>query len=85
MGFSNFPFKPSYESFIEHEEVLKYLQDFTSHFNIHQFIQLLTTVVEVTPVKEGDPWTGWRVKTEEREGTRKRKTEVFDAIVIANG
>jgi hypothetical protein len=40
MAFPGFPFKTSLPSFIRHEEVLNYLQEYSSHYDLQKFIKV---------------------------------------------
>lgn len=50
MFFPEFPFPSHLPSFPSHHEVLKYLQDYVSHYKLEQFIKCSTQVEEITPV-----------------------------------
>ena len=64
MPFPGFPFNADLPSFSHHSDVLKYLKDFTSHFDLKQHIQFRRKVVDISPVEEGNLWTKWLVVTE---------------------
>ena len=50
MFFPGFPFPSDLPSFPYHYDVLKYLQDFTRHYSLDQFISFQTCVDEIKPV-----------------------------------
>ena len=50
MDFPDVPFKEELPSFIGHEEMLEYLQDFATKFNLYKDIQFHTHVEKVEPV-----------------------------------
>ena len=50
MCFPDFSFPSHLPSFTTHEDVLKYLQDYTTHHNLKPFIKFRTRVEQVEPV-----------------------------------
>lgn len=46
MAFPGFPFKTSLPSFIRHEEVLNYLQEYSSHYDLQKFIKVRIQFVQ---------------------------------------
>ena len=50
MDFPDLPFKEELPSFIGHKEMLEYLQDFATTFNLYEDIQFHTHVEKVEPV-----------------------------------
>ncbi|VVA91068.1 unnamed protein product [Arabis nemorensis] len=85
MGFSDFPFvpRPDDESrdprrYPRHREVLAYLEDFASEFNLVEMVRFETEVVRVEPEDQK-----WRVKSRNSDGIS--GDEIFDAVVVCNG
>ncbi|KAG6813231.1 hypothetical protein H0H92_012868 [Tricholoma furcatifolium] len=74
MAYSSFPFPPSTPLFPGASIVLKYLEDYTEHFNLRPHIQLNTTVKSVS-------WDNPRWKIETSTGTMYH----FDLVMVCNG
>ncbi|XP_040577251.1 uncharacterized protein [Lepeophtheirus salmonis] len=77
MAFPDYPFPPSFDSFLKHTEVLKYIQDYSS--NILKYIQFHTKVLSVCP--RGSKWS---IETLNLLKNEQQITE-FDAVVVCNG
>lgn len=50
MLFPGFPFKKDLPSFIQHTDMLEYLQQYSAHYDLHRYIQFRTLVERVQPV-----------------------------------
>ena len=50
MAFPDFPFPSEWNSFLSHQQVLKYLQDYASHFALFKYIQFNSTINSVLPL-----------------------------------
>ena len=50
MCFPDFPFDSSLLSFVHHSDVLHYLEQYTEHYQLYQYIQFYTQVKRVTPL-----------------------------------
>lgn len=49
MCYPGFPFSSSvHESFVGHKDVLKYIEDFAQHYQLHQYIQV-KVIIKLTP------------------------------------
>nr|XP_043621947.1 flavin-containing monooxygenase FMO GS-OX5-like isoform X1 [Erigeron canadensis] len=84
MSFTDFKFvEKAYGDprlFPGHEEVLKYLEDFASHFELNELIRFNTVVTRVEVVDS----TVMKFEVESKtDGVN--SVEVFDAVVICNG
>jgi len=44
MAFPDFPFDSSLSSFLHHDEMLQYLQDYATKFNLQQYIKVSSNV-----------------------------------------
>lgn len=84
MAFPDFPFPAKEESFVHHTDVLKYLEDYTSHYQLHQYIKLNHNVEEVKPIERDDGTTGWSVTVQDLE-TSTTTTTLCDSIIVCNG
>ena len=86
MSYPDFPYKFSVPSFAHHSAILKYLQDYTQHFKLRQFIKFQTRVIQVLPVDSGKEWTGWQVFTEPvGVVSPEKESQVFDGVLVCNG
>ena len=63
MAFPDFPFLPRAKSFIEHREVLEYLQRYCQHFQLEQFVSFNTRVSKVHPIESSEA-TRWEVTSQ---------------------
>ncbi|KAK6789948.1 hypothetical protein RDI58_013748 [Solanum bulbocastanum] len=79
MSFSDYSFNCA-ENFPEHEEVLKFLNEFAKDFAINELIRFNTEVVRVAPVESGG--NRWIVESKSEELSSE---DVFDSVVICNG
>lgn len=82
MAFPGFPFKTSLPSFIRHEDVLNYLQEYSSHYDLQKFIKFGTYVQQVRPDCNGKKWHVSYSNVEQQDVT---ETETFDAVMVCNG
>ncbi|XP_069825155.1 dimethylaniline monooxygenase [N-oxide-forming] 2-like [Dendropsophus ebraccatus] len=82
MCYSDFPMPEDFPVFPHHSKVLEYLHLYAEHFNLRQYIQFQT---KVCSVKQHDDFatTGkWNIVVEKG---RRKKTDVFDAVIVCNG
>ena len=54
MAFPDFPFPSEWNSFLSHQQVLKYLQDYASHFDLYKYIQFNSSINSVRPLEGKD-------------------------------
>ena len=71
----DFPMPEDYPDYPSHDQVLAYFQAYAEHFNLLPYIRFNTPVASVTPEANNR----WRITTEEGD------SEVFDAVLVANG
>ena len=85
MAFPDFPFPSHWKSYVRHDQVHQYLQDYAQHFDLFNCIQFNTLVERVHPAQDSsDDKTTWEVTVKEiQKGTR--TTHLFDAVVVCNG
>ncbi|XP_057677200.1 uncharacterized protein LOC130906676 isoform X2 [Corythoichthys intestinalis] len=89
MMFPDFPFDRQLGSFLSHQEVQRYLEDYCRHYNIRPHIRFSHTVEEVKPVvrtTDGDKerrQNTWEVTA--RDGKGARMVDVFDAVFVCSG
>lgn len=79
MEFPDFPVKGDDRHFVSHVRVLKYLQDYASHFDLYPVINFYHQVIQVT--KSQNKWT----VTVNNLVKQEKITEYFDAVVVATG
>ncbi|KAF7828393.1 flavin-containing monooxygenase FMO GS-OX-like 4 [Senna tora] len=85
MGFMDYPFVAKEgkgrdpRRFPRHREVLEYLQDFASAFEITELVRFETEVVFVKLAEDGK----WKVRSKGRSGVG--VDEIYDAVVVCNG
>ena len=95
-----FPYPSNLPSFLHHSEVLKHLQDYTTHFDLHQYITCGMLVEKVTPLpKENIKPEGklnsdhcgqfadnvkWMVTTKNLE-SGEVISEEYDAVLVCTG
>nr|XP_054752099.1 uncharacterized protein LOC129257731 [Lytechinus pictus] len=84
MAFPDFPFDERLPSFIKHTDVLDYLQQYSDHFQLDNFIQFSTVVEMVRPIKSSDDSITWEI-TVSNLRTRHRTTSIFHQIMVCNG
>ena len=101
MLFPGFPFKKDLPSFVQHTDVLDYLQQYCAHYDLQRYIQFRTLVERVQPVpvqtskpdteRESKPQCGLlqdsvRWKLTSRNvETGVTKETLYDAILVCNG
>ncbi|XP_066578237.1 uncharacterized protein LOC136768086 [Amia ocellicauda] len=86
MMFPDFPLDPELPSFLSHEEVLSYLENYCNHYCVTPHIRFRTQVVEVKPVaSDTEGWGGmiWEVTSCDAE--KQRHTETFHSVFVCNG
>lgn len=83
MSFSDRPF--AYGPFVPHWVPRQYIETFFSTHGTDTFLQLGTTVEDVSRLQDDE---GWQVTLRKHDAFRNVDewwTETFDAVVIANG
>ncbi|XP_070697593.1 uncharacterized protein [Pempheris klunzingeri] len=87
MKFPDFPFEPQPQSFVSHQEVLKYLESYCDSHSIRPHIRFNTVVENVKPVlmttEDEEVRTTWEVTSSDPLGCC--KTETFDAVFVCTG
>ncbi|MPC17831.1 Flavin-containing monooxygenase FMO GS-OX-like 4 [Portunus trituberculatus] len=84
MAFPDFPFPAKEESFVHHTDVLSYLEEYTNHYNLRQYIKFRHHVEKVKPVDRDDGSNGWAVTVQDLE-TNTTTTSFCDSILVCNG
>ena len=85
MAFPDFPFPLEWSSYLSHQQVLKYLEDYTSHFDLYKYIQLNSVVNSVRPlIGEDSHQPLWEVVVTDVD-TKKSQVLLFNAVIVCNG
>ena len=86
MAFPDFPFPSEWSSFISHQQVLKYLKEYTSHFDLYKYIQFNSTISSVRPLLVGKDSQKplWEVVVRDAD-TEESQVLLFDAVIVCNG
>ncbi|XP_070575786.1 uncharacterized protein [Ptychodera flava] len=87
MAFPDFPFDKSLPSFIKHQDVLKYLNDYSEKYDLTKFINFNTAVDYVKPVhQDGQEKVLWDVGFRDvRKQSKELTIEQYDAVLVCNG
>ncbi|XP_075888161.1 uncharacterized protein LOC142892028 isoform X2 [Nelusetta ayraudi] len=84
MMFPDFPFDSKLKSFLPHQEVQKYLEQYCLAHHIRPHIKFSTVVENVTPVvEEAEGRKVWEVVSSDPLNRQKR--ELFDAVFVCSG
>ncbi|XP_014236219.1 flavin-containing monooxygenase FMO GS-OX-like 4 [Trichogramma pretiosum] len=85
MSFPDFPEikTDGTDSCLLHSDILKYLKDYSQHFQLHDFIKFETLIERVKLVTVNNE-EKWKVDTHELT-TSKKESLYFDAVMICNG
>lgn len=82
MAFPSFPFPPSTLLYPPAKTVLRYLEDYASHFHVAKHVKVSTTVHSID-------WDSglaqWRVRTQATNSGGPVEESLFDLLIIANG
>ncbi|XP_077595950.1 uncharacterized protein LOC144212177 [Stigmatopora nigra] len=85
MMFPDFPFDRHLASFLPHQEVRRYLEDYCRHYDIGPHIRFDSTVDQVKPTvstTDGAP-IGWEVTVRHKKGGQ--TVDTFDAVFVCSG
>ncbi|EOA84043.1 uncharacterized protein SETTUDRAFT_138831 [Exserohilum turcica Et28A] len=82
MGFQDLDWPPDSQLFPTHETVLQYIQDYSA--DVQDLVRYCTQVANVVPTDPSNPSSPWTVETENLL-TNKHTSEVYDAVIVANG
>lgn len=82
MQFSDTPFPKKTQLFPKRETVMQYLQDYANE--VIEMIRFNNRVTDVTPTEDGE-YHGWTVTTRAGADGAKNTSQVFDAVIAANG
>lgn len=79
MAFSDFPWPSGTPDYPRHDEVARYFDAYAEHFALRRFIRFGTEVERCVPTADG-----YEVTTRALD-SGERRTETFDAVIVANG
>ncbi len=80
MQYRALPMPVTYPTYLGHEVIAQYLDDFVDHFGFRRQIQFRTEVVRTRPAGAG----GWDVTVRPR-GSGPERTGRYSAVLVANG
>ncbi|KAG5891233.1 hypothetical protein JTB14_004348 [Gonioctena quinquepunctata] len=80
MQYEDFPYREPEQSYISHPEVMKYMIDFATTFNLRPHIKFLHYVENVAPIANGR----WSIQVKKLETQQKEQKE-FDAVLVCIG
>ena len=78
--YEDFPLPNDAPDYPSHEELLRYFQAYTDHFDLEKNIKFNTEVIHCSQ-EENDKW---KIKWKSLKANEV-KTEIFDALVVCNG
>ncbi len=78
MAYSDYPMPDDYPDYPHHSQILDYFESYVNHFGLRDRIRFQTEVQSVEPGESG----GWTVAVDGPDG---RKSETYDAVLVANG
>ncbi|XP_064640715.1 uncharacterized protein LOC135495757 isoform X2 [Lineus longissimus] len=85
MAFPGYPFPKEWPSFMTHQQVLQYLEDFAVHYKLKEHIEFDTIVEKVHPI-QFDGKTKWEIHTRNTiDGKDQTTREEFDAVFVCSG
>ena len=85
MAFPDFPFPSEWSSFLSHQQVLKYLEDYASHFDLYRYIQFNSSISSVRPLVGKDSQKPlWEVVVTDAD-TKESQVLLFDAVIVCSG
>ncbi|RAR00769.1 FAD/NAD(P)-binding domain-containing protein [Stemphylium lycopersici] len=82
MGFQDHDWPSSSQLFPTHETVLEYIESYSA--DVQDLVQYCTQVTNIVPVSPDSSTTAWTV-TATNLLTKSTTSEVFDAVIVANG
>ncbi|XP_070575792.1 uncharacterized protein [Ptychodera flava] len=87
MAFPDFQFDKSLPSFMKHQDVLKYLNDYCEKYDLTKFIRFNTSVDYVKPVhQDGQEKVLWDVGFRDVcKQSEELTIERYDAVIVCNG
>ena len=70
---------------MSHQQVLKYLEDYTSHFDLYKYIHFNSVITSVCPViGEDSHKPQWEVVVTNAD-TKESQVHQFEAVVVCSG
>lgn len=86
MAFPDFPFPSEWPSYISHQKVLEYLEDYASQFKLQKYVNFNSLVSRVRPLvsQETADKEVWEVLIRNLD-TNQTQVDHFDAVIVCNG
>ncbi|XP_011497965.1 PREDICTED: flavin-containing monooxygenase FMO GS-OX4-like [Ceratosolen solmsi marchali] len=86
MGYPDYLIPENRKSYIHHDEILAFLNDYCTHFQLRDKIKFLHNVELVEPIGAEEKGTGSNWKLRVRDLRKSTVTEeFFDAVMVCNG
>lgn len=82
MGFQDLDWPAESQLFPTHETVLKYIDDYSA--DVQELVRYCTQVIDISPMEPNVASSPWRVTTRNLL-TNGDTSEVYDAVIVANG
>ncbi|USP72969.1 hypothetical protein yc1106_00243 [Curvularia clavata] len=82
MGFQDLDWPSDSQLFPKHETVLKYIEEYSA--DVQDLVRYCTQVTNVVPTDPSNTTSSWTVTTNNLL-TKETISEVFDAVIVANG
>lgn len=84
MAFPDFPFPDHERSFLPHEDVRAYLEQYCDHYGLRKFIKFEHKILQVEPQANSNDPTSWVVSSKcLKSGNVNEST--YDAVLVCNG
>ncbi|MDV6236699.1 NAD(P)-binding domain-containing protein [Leptospira ellisii] len=77
--YEDFPMPDDYPEYPNHKQLQSYFESYAKHFGVYDKIKFNHTIQKITRTPEGD----WKV--EYLDSSKKKKTDLFDVLMVANG
>jgi uncharacterized NAD(P)/FAD-binding protein YdhS len=81
--FSDFPVPKRFSVFMQHNEVMEYLQLYSSNFNLYKYITFNTKVIQIQKADDYSYSGKWQVKYQTQGSDVEMRS--FDAVMVCTG
>ncbi|TGM58446.1 flavin-containing monooxygenase [Leptospira adleri] len=77
--YEDYPMPEDYPEYPNHKQLQAYFESYSKHFGVYKKIRFNHTIQKITRMDDGN----WKV--EYLDASKKKKVEVFDVLMVANG
>ncbi|TGK29427.1 monooxygenase [Leptospira gomenensis] len=77
--YEDFPMPEDYPEYPNHKQLQAYFESYSKHFGVYDKIKFNHTIQKITRTSDGD----WKV--DYLDSSKKKKTDLFDVLMVANG